>query len=169
MAIYDKIAECMSRDEIREIQTARLKAQVERCYKNVAVFRERMGKKGLLPGDIKSLDDLKFLPFTTKQDLRDYYPFDLFAAPLSDIVRIHASSGTTGRQIVAGYTRNDLEMWSRCARRRGKGRRYGNPDFLWQHRASDSFYGRARHNASVLHAVLCDVPCRVHSRNGYAG
>ena len=81
MAIYDKIAECMSRDEIREIQTARLKAQVERCYKNVAVFRERMGKKGLLPGDIKSLDDLKFLPFTTKQDLRDYYPFDLFAAP----------------------------------------------------------------------------------------
>ncbi len=111
MAIYDKIAECMSRDEIREIQTTRLKAQVERCYKNVAVFRERMGKKGLLPGDIKSLDDLKFLPFMTKQDLRDYYPFDLFAAPLSDIVRIHASSGTTGRQIVAGYTRNDLEMW----------------------------------------------------------
>mgnify|MGYP004528459021 FL=1 len=71
MAIYDKSAECMSRDEIREIQTARLKAQVERCYKNVAVFRERMGKKGLLPGDIKSLDDLKLLPFTTKQDLRD--------------------------------------------------------------------------------------------------
>lgn len=111
MAVYDKIAECMSRDEIRALQTERLIAQVERCYKNVPVFRERMDAKGLAPSDIKSLDDLKLLPFTTKQDLRDYYPFDLFASPLSDIVRIHASSGTTGRQIVAGYTKNDLEMW----------------------------------------------------------
>ncbi len=112
MGIFQPEIECMSRDEITAIQTERLIAQVKRCYENVAVFRERMDKKGLKPEDIKTLDDLKLLPFTTKQDLRDYYPYQLFAAPLKDIVRIQASSGTTGRQIVAGYTRKDLDMWA---------------------------------------------------------
>ena len=112
MGIFQPEIECMSRDEITAIQTERLIAQVKRCYENVPVFRERMDKKGLKPEDIKTLDDLKLLPFTTKQDLRDYYPYQLFAAPLKDIVRIQASSGTTGRQIVAGYTRKDLDMWA---------------------------------------------------------
>jgi len=117
MSIYQPEIECMDREEIKKRQTEKLIWQVKRCYENVAVFRERMQAKGLTPDDIKSLDDLKKLPFTYKKDLRDYYPYELFAAPLKDIVRIHASSGTTGRQIVAGYTRNDLDMWSDCMAR----------------------------------------------------
>ncbi len=111
MGILHPEIECMDREELRALQLERLKATVKRCYDNVAVFKARMDKKGLTPDDVKSLEDLAKLPFTTKQDLRDYYPYDLFAAPMKDIVRIHASSGTTGRQIVAGYTRNDLDMW----------------------------------------------------------
>lgn len=112
MSMYQPDIESMDREEIKRIQTERLIWQVKRCYENVAVFRERMQEKGLTPDDIKSLDDLQKLPFTYKKDLRDYYPYGLFAAPMKDIVRIHASSGTTGRQIVAGYTAHDLEMWS---------------------------------------------------------
>lgn len=112
MSIYQPEFECMDREAIRKHQSEKLVWQVKRCYENVKVFRERMQEKGLTPDDIKTVDDLKKLPFTYKQDLRDFYPFELFAAPLKDIVRIHASSGTTGRQIVAGYTRNDLDMWA---------------------------------------------------------
>lgn len=112
MGIFQPEIECMDREQLEKLQLERLKATVKRCYDNVKVFRERMDEKGLTPDDVKSLGDLAKLPFTTKQDLRDYYPYDLFAAPLKDIVRIHASSGTTGRQIVAGYTRNDLDMWA---------------------------------------------------------
>lgn len=112
MSMYQPDIESMDREEIKKIQTERLIWQVKRCYENVAVFRERMQEKGLTPDDIRSLDDLQKLPFTYKKDLRDYYPYGLFAAPMKDIVRIHASSGTTGRQIVAGYTAHDLEMWS---------------------------------------------------------
>ncbi len=112
MPIYQPDIECMDRKKIKEVQTERLKWQVKRCYENVAVFRERMEKKGLTPDDIKTLEDLGKLPFTYKKDLRDYYPYGLFAAPMKDIVRIHASSGTTGRQIIAGYTRNDLDKWA---------------------------------------------------------
>ncbi len=112
MGIFQPEKECMDREQLKKLQLERLQATVKRCYDNVAVFRERMNEKGLTPDDVKSLDDLAKLPFTTKQDLRDYYPYDLFAAPMKDIVRIHASSGTTGRQIVAGYTRGDLDMWA---------------------------------------------------------
>lgn len=112
MGIFQPEIECMDREALTALQTEHLIRQVKRCYDNVAVFRERMDAKGLKPEDVKSLDDLKLLPFTTKQDLRDYYPYQLFAAPMKDIVRIHASSGTTGRQIVAGYTKNDLDMWA---------------------------------------------------------
>lgn len=112
MAIFQPEKECMDREQLKKLQLERLQATVKRCYDNVAVFRERMNEKGLTPDDVKSLADLAKLPFTTKQDLRDYYPYELFAAPMKDIVRIQASSGTTGRQIVAGYTRNDLDMWA---------------------------------------------------------
>ena len=104
--------ETMSREEIRELQLERLKWQVKRIYDNVQMYRERMDDEGVHPDDIKELSDLSKLPFTTKQDLRDYYPFQLFAVRKRDIVRIHASSGTTGKQIVSGYTRNDLDQWS---------------------------------------------------------
>ena len=112
MPIYQPEIECMDREEIQKHQLEKLKWQVKRVYENVPMYKERMDKKGVKPEDIKELSDLAKLPFTTKQDLRDYYPFELFAVPKKDIVRIQASSGTTGRQIVAGYTRNDLDMWA---------------------------------------------------------
>ncbi len=110
--IYNPARECMSRDELRAWQSARLVEAVKREYENVPMYRARMNEKGVKPGDIRSVEDLKYLPFMEKTDLRDYYPFQLLACPKSEIVRIHGSSGTTGKPIVSGYTRNDLDVWS---------------------------------------------------------
>lgn len=109
---WDAHHETMSRDQLAEIQTKRLKALVERVYTSVPFYRQAFQEKGITPGDIKTLEDLKNLPFTTKQDLRDTYPFGLFAVPRSEIVRMHASSGTTGKPIVVGYTKKDLDTWA---------------------------------------------------------
>lgn len=117
MGYFQKETECMPREEIKRIQSERLVWQVARMYDRVELFRKRMDEKGLKPEDIKSIDDLSKLPFSYKQDLRDYYPYGLFAEPLKNIVRTHASSGTTGKQIVVGYTRHDLEMWADCMAR----------------------------------------------------
>lgn len=117
MGYYQKEIECMPREELRKLQSERLVWQVKRMYERVELFRKRMDEKGLKPEDIKSIDDLSKLPFSYKQDLRDYYPYGLFAEPLKNIVRTHASSGTTGKQIVVGYTKNDIEMWSDCMAR----------------------------------------------------
>jgi phenylacetate-CoA ligase len=107
----------MSRDEMRKLQSMRLKTTVERVYHNCEPYRRRMQEKGVTPADIRSIDDIVKLPFTSKKDLRDYYPFGLLSAPISDIVRVHASSGTTGKPIVAGYTRNDLNIWGEVGAR----------------------------------------------------
>ncbi|MDP4093325.1 MAG: phenylacetate--CoA ligase [Bacillota bacterium] len=112
MQYWNPTYECMSRDEMTRVQTERLINTVKRVYFNVPFYRNKMQQAGIEPGDIKSLEDLKKLPFTTKQDLRDNYPYGLFAVPLSEIVRIHASSGTTGKQTVVGYTRKDLDTWA---------------------------------------------------------
>ncbi len=112
MSYWNPTYECMSREEMRKYQSARLIDVVNRVYNNVTFYREKMKSKGILPGDIKSIDNLKDLPFTYKQDLRDNYPYGLFATPMSEIVRIHASSGTTGKQTVVGYTRKDLDIWA---------------------------------------------------------
>ena len=109
---YWQKEETVSLEEKRQIQTERLIITVNRVYNNVPFYRNKMEELGIEPGDIKSIDDLKLLPFTTKQDLRDHYPYKLFAAPMSEVVRIHASSGTTGQPTVVGYTKNDIEMWS---------------------------------------------------------
>ena len=109
--------ETLSRQEIEAIQLEKLKKLVARVYEKVAPYREKMDAIGLKPEDIKTLDDLKKLPFTTKQDMRDNYPFGLFAVDKSELVRIHASSGTTGKPTVVGYTKNDIEMWSECVAR----------------------------------------------------
>ena len=114
---WNKAIETMGREQIRELQLARLQATVEKVYANVPYYREKMEAKGILPGDVKTLDNLRDLPITTKQDLRDTYPFGLFAAPMEEIVRIHASSGTTGKQTVVGYTRKDIAVWSDCMAR----------------------------------------------------
>ncbi len=110
--IWDKTAECMSRDQIRAVQDQRLCALVKRVYANVPFYREKMQAIGVMPGDIRGVEDLSKLPFTDKTDLRDNYPFGLFAVPQSQIVRIHASSGTTGKPTVVGYTSNDVDMWA---------------------------------------------------------
>ena len=115
--IWNETKECMSRDEMQALQGARLVKLVDRVYHNVAYYRRKMQAVGLEPGDIRGLEDLPKLPFTTKDDLRDTYPFGLFAVPNSQVVRIHASSGTTGKATVVGYTRRDIDVWSECVAR----------------------------------------------------
>lgn len=115
--IWNEARECMSRDELNSLQSARLRKAVNRVYHNVEPYRKRMQEAGLEPGDINGIEDITKLPFTTKDDLRDNYPFGLFAVPLSEIVRIHASSGTTGKATVVGYTRKDIDVWAECVAR----------------------------------------------------
>ena len=115
--IWNETKECMSRDEMTNLQSARLVKLVDRVYHNVEYYRKKMQAVGLEPGDIRGLEDLDKLPFTTKDDLRETYPFGLFAVPNSQIVRIHASSGTTGKPTVVGYTRRDIDVWSECVAR----------------------------------------------------
>lgn len=110
--IWNRPMETMDREALRKLQGERLHKTIQRVYKNVPMYRERMQEKGLEPGDIRTVDDLKYLPFTQKTDLRDNYPFGLFAASRDEIVRLHASSGTTGKPIVVGYTQNDLDVWA---------------------------------------------------------
>lgn len=114
---WNKEAECMGREEMRRLQSERLVKMVKHVYEDSTYYRKRMDECGVKPEDIRSIDDITKLPFTTKQDLRDNYPFNLFCVPMEKIVRLHASSGTTGKPIVAGYTREDLEMWSEVTAR----------------------------------------------------
>ena len=115
--IWNPKIECEGRGEIKDLQLKRLKETVERIYSNVPYYKKKLDEAGVTPDSIKSLDDLKRIPFTTKDDLRENYPFGLFASPMKDIVRIHASSGTTGKPTVVGYTKNDLDTWSEAIAR----------------------------------------------------
>ncbi len=112
MPIYNTEFETMPREGIEAVQIKRLKSTVERVYSAVPFYKKTFDRAGIKPSDIRTLEDLKRLPFTTKQDLRDNYPYDMFAVPLKDVVRIHASSGTTGKPTVVGYTRQDLDTWA---------------------------------------------------------
>jgi phenylacetate-CoA ligase len=112
MEIWNRHFECMDRKGIRQVQSERLRETVERVYFNVPYYRNMMQEAGLGPESIQKIEDLSRLPFTTKQDLRDNYPFGLFAVPMSEIVRVHASTGTTGKPTVVGYTRSDIATWS---------------------------------------------------------
>ena len=130
MAMWQKEIETMPREEIKKLQSERLVWQVKRMYENVELFRKRMEEAGLTPDDVKSVDDLHKLPFSYKQDLRDYYPYGLFAVPMQDIVRVHASSGTTGKKIVVGYTQKDLDDWDDCVARMLTAVGLGRDDFV---------------------------------------
>ncbi len=110
--IWDPFYECMDPEERRELQLRRLRETVARLNVNVPWYRDRFAERGIEPGDIKSMDDLAKLPFTTKEDLRDTYPFGLFAVPPEECVRIHASSGTTGKPVIVGYTPEDIGIWA---------------------------------------------------------
>ncbi|KAB0669676.1 phenylacetate--CoA ligase [Oryzomonas sagensis] len=115
--IWDPQHECMPRDEIEQLQLERLQATLNRVYKNVTCYRTKFTERGIVPEDITALSDLAKLPFTTKEDLRLNYPYGMFAVPLREVVRIHSSSGTTGKPTVVGYTKNDLKIWSNLVAR----------------------------------------------------
>ncbi|ABQ26312.1 phenylacetate--CoA ligase family protein [Geotalea uraniireducens] len=115
--IWDQTYECMEREELEQLQLERLQATLNRAYKNVACYRNKFTGMGIVPEDVQSLSDLSKLPFTTKEDLRLNYPYGMFAVPLREVVRIHSSSGTTGKPTVVGYTKNDLKTWSNLVAR----------------------------------------------------
>ena len=117
MPILTPEVECASRDYLHALQSARLIKMVNHAYANVPFYKKKLDEAGLEPGDIHSIDDIGKLPFTVKTDLRDNYPFGLFAVPQSELVRIHASSGTTGKQTVVGYTKHDIDIWAEGAAR----------------------------------------------------
>jgi len=114
---FDKQIETMPRDELEKLQLEKLKKTARYVYGNVKMYRDKFDAVGFNPDKIKALSDIRHMPFTTKEDFRDNYPFGMFAAPKKDVVRIHASSGTTGKPTVVGYTKNDLDMWSDCMAR----------------------------------------------------
>ena len=115
--IWEKDIECCSHKKIEEIQLERLKHMVEKAYNNVPFYKQKLDEAGVKPSDIQTLKDVAKLPFTTKNDMREQYPYGLFAEPMKNIVRIHASSGTTGKPVVAGYTKSDLANWSNAIAR----------------------------------------------------
>jgi phenylacetate-CoA ligase len=110
--IWNPRYEQMSQDEMAQLQLERLQATLQRVYRNVRYYKKKFNELSFEPGDLKSLADLAKLPFTSKEALRDNYPYGMFAVPLREVVRIHSSSGTTGKPTVVGYTKNDLETWS---------------------------------------------------------
>lgn len=115
--IWDKEKECMEREELSQLQLERLQSTIHRVYRNVPFYRRMFDKNSIDPDSFSSLDDIAKIPFTTKNDLRENYPYGLFAVPLREVVRIHTSSGTTGMPIVVGYTKNDLKIWTELVAR----------------------------------------------------
>ena len=114
---FDPKVECASREQITAWQNERLVRQVERVYNNVPYYKKKMDELGVRPEHIHGIEDLHLLPTLSKDDLRDQYPYGLMAAPLSDCVRIHSTSGTTGRRVVAFYTQHDVDLWEECCAR----------------------------------------------------
>src|SRR6476661_9847166 len=110
--IFDRPAETMARDELEALQLARLKQTIARAYAKVLPFRRKLDAAGVKPENLRTLADIARFPFTIKTELRDNFPFGLFAVPRENVLRLHASSGTTGRPTVVGYTRADLDLWS---------------------------------------------------------
>ena len=117
MPIFDRDIETASREHIREIQLAKLKDQVAWTYERVAWYRDKLDERGVKPSDIKTLEDVRLLPFTDKAVLRETFPYGLFAVPLDEVIELHSSSGTTGKPIVVGYNTHDMDVWSDCIAR----------------------------------------------------
>jgi len=156
-AYWNKTMECLDRELLRDIQGERLRDVVRRVYEHVPFYREKMQQLGITPADIRTVDDVVHLPFTEKQDLRDHYPFGLFAVPQSEIVRIHASSGTTGKPSVAGYTSGDIDRWAELMARAMTSAGVGKKDVVQVSYGYGLFtgglgahYGAERVGASVI-------------------
>ena len=114
---WNEQIETMDRADLERLQLERLKKLVDYCYNRVPFYRKRLDEAGVTADKIKTLSDIQYIPYTTKDDIRDTYPFGLFAVDKKEIVRIHASSGTTGNPTVVGYTKNDMNMWTECVSR----------------------------------------------------
>ena len=157
--------ETASREQIVEWQNAGLVDCVKRVWDNVPYYRKKMEKKGVTPDDIKGIEDLHKLPFLTKDDLRDAYPYGLLARPLSDCVRIHSTSGTTGRRVVAFYTQNDIDLWDECCARALTAAGATEEDVVQVSYGYGLFTGgdRSRSYSSVLHAFVRSLSGRIHS------
>ena len=117
MPMYQPEIETMPQDQLRALQSERLVAQVHHVYNNVPYYRAKMEEKGVTPSDIHGVEDLHKLPFISKSDLREAYPYGLLGTPLSECVRIQSTSGTTGRRVVAFYTQHDIDLWEDCCAR----------------------------------------------------
>ncbi len=157
MPIFDIDFETMPREGVEAIQLRRLQTTIARVYATVPFYKKSFDAAGIKPKDIQSLDDLKHVPFTTKQDLRDNYPYDMFAVPMEQVVRIHASSGTTGRPTVVGYTRRDIENWAGLMARSFSAAGAGSGDIIHNAFGYGLFtgglgahYGAERLGASVI-------------------
>ena len=110
--IFNREMECIRRSDLERLQLERLRELVDYCDRNVEFYHKRLQAAGVTADRLKTLSDIQYIPYTTKEDLRDNYPFGLFSVPMKDMVRVHASSGTTGNPTVVGYTREDLDNWS---------------------------------------------------------
>ncbi len=157
--LFDVDQETMPREELEALQLRRLQNQCERVYANVPHYRKAFDEHGIAPGDVKSLKDLARLPFTTKQDMRNNYPYGLFAMPIDTIVRLHASSGTTGKATVVGYTKRDLENWSRLMARSLSAAGITRRDFIHNAYGYGLFTGGlgAHYGAEYLGATVIPV------------
>ena len=170
--IWNPNKECMSRDEMSALQGKRLHKIVEYVYHNVPFYRNKLQAMDIRPDDIQTIEDIKKLPFTTKQDLRDNYPFGLQAAPQSEIIRIHASSGTTGKPTIVGYTRKDIGVWSetmaRCLTAFGVSRDYifsvAYGYGLFTGPETDS---RPGHHRYRLYPIICSLSGRDNGETGH--
>ena len=182
MTYWDQEKECMARDNLEKLQLRRLKETVFRSYAFVPAYRAKMDAAGIKPDDVNTLGDLQKLPFTTKQEMRDNYPFGLFAVPMSEVVRIHASSGTTGKPSI-GCTRKDVDTWADLMARAlvapadkigdsgslwirviyqtsiwsGAARSIGYSGIRWQYPAPNFADAGFRIHSSSLHPVICAV------------
>lgn len=157
MIYWDKEKECMPREELEKLQLRRLKETVFRGYSFVPAYRDKMDQAGVKPQDINSLGDLRLIPFLTKQDFRDNYPFNMFAVPISEVVRIHSSSGTTGKPTVVGYTKRDIDIWAELMARsltNAGGTRHSLIQVTWGYGlftgGLGAHYGAERIGASVI-------------------
>lgn len=157
--LYDVKMETLPREELTQLQVSRLRNQCERVYATVPHYKKVFDAAGISPSDINSLEDLKRLPFTTKQDMRDNYPFGLFAMPIDTIVRLHASSGTTGKATVVGYTQRDLDNWSECMARSLSAAGVSRKDFIHNAYGYGLFTGGlgAHYGAERLGATVIPV------------
>ena len=186
---YQPEIETASREQIKAWQDERLVKQVQHVWDNVPYYRKKMEEKGVTPADIKGRDDLHKLPFISKADLREAYPYGLVAVPLKDCVRIQSTSGTTGKRVVAFYTHHDIDLWEDCCaraivaaggtdedvcqvsyarpqRRQPQGGLPHHPHLLGQHRAADHVHPGPERHHPVLHPLLRRLHRRDHEGDG---